>query len=307
MTTIESRQELLARLKTLAGQNYSLTEVTPALASEILETCGNKDNRTIQRGHARALAWDMINAEWGDNAMPIAFTADGLLINGHHRLEALVETLAMQPPDGTACKHRLAFDLHQSAFRYTDYHIKPRSIADIMLIQSSMSGQTPVMRSIVEPLTWMARVQNSSKSIKPAIGQIEKLYDRFRDEIYMIERTCSDRAARGRTSAGIKASLILRLYGFRSAPELSAELLRQWKALVKFEVADMDLTTQTLVKRLDTIGADRGSVTALERGAIGWIAWNPSERALKRIALRNIETVLNDVRKAIELALESHC
>lgn len=62
--------------------------VTPDLAEQWLAK--NTHNRNIRMNHVRGLAADMTNSEWTWNGEAIKFAADGTLLDGQHRLAAIV-------------------------------------------------------------------------------------------------------------------------------------------------------------------------------------------------------------------------
>lgn len=63
-------------------------KVTPALAQTWLKT--NRDNRPVRQSMVDAMALDMKNDEWDDNGETIKFDEDNDLIDGQHRLLAVV-------------------------------------------------------------------------------------------------------------------------------------------------------------------------------------------------------------------------
>lgn len=75
MATIKKRVETL--------------KVSPTLAKKWLAT--NHDNRPIRNYLVTAMAFDMSNDEWDDNGETIKFDENGELIDGQHRLLAVVE------------------------------------------------------------------------------------------------------------------------------------------------------------------------------------------------------------------------
>ena len=68
--------------------------VTPAMAKEWLEKCADPNNRTIKTQRRNMYAADMKSGNWDmfttDNA--ITFDEDGILKNGHHRLNSIVQS-----------------------------------------------------------------------------------------------------------------------------------------------------------------------------------------------------------------------
>lgn len=61
--------------------------INPAKAQEYLNT--SKGNRKINRATVEMYAQSMKNGEWSLTSVPIIFDRDGVLIDGHHRLEAV--------------------------------------------------------------------------------------------------------------------------------------------------------------------------------------------------------------------------
>jgi hypothetical protein len=74
---------------------YAMTVETigPERAEEYL--AANRGNRNIVQAHVAALARDIRNGQWMFNAQPICFARSGRLLNGQHRLSAVLE--AEQP------------------------------------------------------------------------------------------------------------------------------------------------------------------------------------------------------------------
>jgi hypothetical protein len=64
--------------------------VTPDLARDWLARF-NRSNRKIMRKHVVTIARDIKNGHWQYNAQPICFSDNGRLLNGQHRLSAVVE------------------------------------------------------------------------------------------------------------------------------------------------------------------------------------------------------------------------
>lgn len=69
--------------------------VTPEMAKEYLKL--NTSNRTLRTSKVRAYARDMLNGTWQLTGQGITISKDGVLLDGQHRLEAIV--LANKPID----------------------------------------------------------------------------------------------------------------------------------------------------------------------------------------------------------------
>ncbi len=64
-------------------------DITPAIATEWLETRGN--NRQVMDSTVEKYAMDMREGRWVFNGAPIQFDEEGKLLNGQHRLWAIIE------------------------------------------------------------------------------------------------------------------------------------------------------------------------------------------------------------------------
>jgi hypothetical protein len=69
------------------GPQYKLTQVTPALAEKWLDQ--NTHNRNLREKAVMAYARDMEAGNWAENGEAIKFAADGTLLDGQHRLQAI--------------------------------------------------------------------------------------------------------------------------------------------------------------------------------------------------------------------------
>lgn len=69
--------------------NIKVTTVTPELAEAWLGK--NTHNRNLREGHVRGLARDMLAGAWTWNGESIKFAQDGTLLDGQHRLSAIVK------------------------------------------------------------------------------------------------------------------------------------------------------------------------------------------------------------------------
>lgn len=63
--------------------------ITPTQAEEILKNI-HENQRSVRRSHVIRLANDMIRGRWKDNPSPIIFSKEGKLLDGQHRLTALM-------------------------------------------------------------------------------------------------------------------------------------------------------------------------------------------------------------------------
>src|SRR5688572_860540 len=67
--------------------------ISPEVAERILTASGNEvKNRKVRDGHVEWMAGQMREKKWQTNGEPIILDEDGLLLDGQHRLYAVVES-----------------------------------------------------------------------------------------------------------------------------------------------------------------------------------------------------------------------
>lgn len=108
------------------GIKIRIVDVTPEMAREILAN-HNELNRRMNMGHVKALAHNMKTGTWRFNGDTIRFDKDGNLIDGQHRLKAVIladMTITFIFAEG--------FD--SETIKTIDQEIKPRNLSDLLKI-----------------------------------------------------------------------------------------------------------------------------------------------------------------------------
>ncbi len=77
-----------------ANEKVEILDVTPEMAIEWLDQ--NAGNRTVSKKHVALLAQMMIRNEWHFVGDPVRFDQEGKLLDGQHRLLALIESETTQ-------------------------------------------------------------------------------------------------------------------------------------------------------------------------------------------------------------------
>lgn len=162
----------------------SLMDVTPELAMRWLER--NTRNRKLRQSTVNKYAADMRAGRWMVTGDAIGFDTNGAIINGQHRLWAVIEA-------GCAVPMQVALNLDPDAVSVMDDHMK-RSLTDVAEIRTpgsrigtkhaaiaNMLVTTSITATSVEPTKAMERV---SRQV-----QLEAL-DRHMDAILFAVRDC---------------------------------------------------------------------------------------------------------------------
>lgn len=128
-------------------------DVTPQMAKDWIEKC-NLINRPVRSSHVKHLARQMELGRWSNETpQPIVFTIDGILLDGQHRLLALIMA-------NKVVRFQVATVKNDSVFRYLDQGAN-RSNSDITGLHSSICG----------PIQYLLRCMNVQK---PTPADIEE-------------------------------------------------------------------------------------------------------------------------------------
>jgi hypothetical protein len=105
------------------GISIEVKEITPELAKDILENHNNL-NRNRNKDHVKSLLNNMKQGTWRFNGDTIRFDRGGELIDGQHRLAALVEF-------GKPLPMIVVKGFDKEAIKTIDQEVKPRNLADL--------------------------------------------------------------------------------------------------------------------------------------------------------------------------------
>lgn len=128
-------------------------------------------NRKISKSKVLQYVNDMENDRWADTPFPIIFTKDGVLLNGQHRLTAVVEV-------GSPCVFEVRIVPDDSILEYLD-NGKSRTVTDYIATKEKnivSAVSTFAYAATYGDLTISAAFQGKMKNIKKGIiraGRIE--------------------------------------------------------------------------------------------------------------------------------------
>lgn len=105
----------------------SIKEITPELAAEYLKY--NLENRQIKKDTVSRYAAEMKEGNWLENNQGIGFNIKGILIDGQHRLLAIIES-------GCTITMAVYENLSSDAIRTVDIGLR-RNLADLMTLHGA--------------------------------------------------------------------------------------------------------------------------------------------------------------------------
>lgn len=136
------RMSNIAKLRALTLMPTSSTahfvEIPPELAKSIMEH-NNISNRNISLRNVEHLAAQIVNESWYENPQPVVFSVCGRLLNGQHRLQAIVVA-------GIPAKMAIVLDADPATYEVMDTGNK-RSLADVAGIHRETAA---CMRLLIE-------------------------------------------------------------------------------------------------------------------------------------------------------------
>lgn len=159
---IPARAELNALAQMAEQISHELVVVTPEMASRWLE--GNTHNRNKREQLVHSYARDLEAGAWGFNGETVKFAADGTLLDGQHRLMAIVR--AKKP-----ALLLVVSGLPRSAQKTIDTGAA-RKFAD----QLGMDGENAALTlsSILRRINlWEAGYRGAAGSYKPTVSELE--------------------------------------------------------------------------------------------------------------------------------------
>jgi hypothetical protein len=144
-----------------------ITDVTPKMAIELL--AGNSQNRNLRPVYVKQLAEAMERGEWVLNGEPVQIAKDGLLLNGQHRLSAVVES-------GVTVQMVVIRGLSVSARRTMDMGTR-RNLSDVLALHGKIdTTNLAAVLGLVHRYRIGARVDFSSRTA-PTVTQALQLLE----------------------------------------------------------------------------------------------------------------------------------
>lgn len=140
--------------------------VTPQLAKEMLKRNGN--NRKISHAHVKFLSNEMLTGNWQFDGQPIRFSEGGVLLDGQHRLNAVINSDCAQ-------QFLVVTGIEKGAFKVMDTG-KNRSAADIFSVEGvNYSAATAAACRMV--VNFKNGLNTTNTANKPSNTDILNFYD----------------------------------------------------------------------------------------------------------------------------------
>jgi hypothetical protein len=143
--------------------SFDVETIDPPLATMYLER--NTGNRRISHAQVEAIARDLSQDRWMFNAQPICFAGNGRLLNGQHRLRAVIRS-------GRSIEVPVVRGLEEAAYATYDCHAKRRAVLGDQL---ETFGDQALVYAMANLLWRHERKALSTRSAKATAAEIQQI------------------------------------------------------------------------------------------------------------------------------------
>lgn len=245
--------------------------MTPAKAKTLLER--NVDNRDIRPSVVAALSDSIRRGEWILSHQGVAFGKSGRLLDGQHRLLAVLET-------GISVKMQITWDVDDDAFKVMDIGTK-RTTSDILTISKSLAAVARFF-AVLEGKSTRASI--TPQYLIPFVKAVEPAHRDLVSFCPMVKRTWS--------SAAVQAAAVMRMLDNEDPDYVKLT----YHSLVHMEFDNMPPIAQALFRQYDSGTARASSVDFFARCLK---VFTEENRAMRKIQINHSEAALTYARDII--------
>ena len=253
---------------------FAVEAVGPQEAANFLAS--STGNRPVRKKTVNQMSIDMLEGRWLLTHQGIAIAPSGRLLDGQHRMLAVVKA-------GVPIPMTVARDVSPEAFAVMDgagISAGKRSLKDVL------GGDS----RILDPCSYIARLHNKQSQVTPF--HVSPVLAHVAPHVAALVKACGT-VVRSRTAASIKAAAALRLMQGNH----DDYVLTQWTALVMLDYPAMSPAIQAFCRQLtDAKHAAEGSTVANDRAARAWIAFDWSRRNVTRIQINSVAQQMEEMR-----------
>lgn len=246
-------------------------EITPAQAKEFLAR--NSTNRRLRPSWVKELAGRMERGEWTVTHQGIALTPDLRLLDGQHRMHAIIAT-------GLTIPMQVSYDCDPRTYEVIDGGIK-RTAADHLSI--------PPMMAAVAKLLWVLPAPTLRKTCSSQ--QISSVLSWARPVIEEVSELAGGKSTR--TSSVVQMPIVVHLMAGRR------EVLPKFVAFKNMALEDIPPSIGTLLKQMMDGGGSR-RLAQWDASCRVWRAFNPEQWEMKVLALKGTGAAMGEMAHVVE-------
>ena len=255
--------------------DVQLVEITPEMAHDWLGF--NTHNRPLRGRTVAAYAADMKNGDWQWNGESVKFAADGVLLDGQHRLAAVAEA-------GVTVSMLVVRGLPGHTQDTVDGGVK-RKFSDVLSLRGEKSamGLAAVIRRVA---VWESVGTVAGRSnLAPTNAQMLQVLEK-----YPWLRELNNSASLTAAKCDLPASIIcFCMWLFTSCPDADEDITFFFQRLADFQGLEKGDAIYELRKTLESSRSVRGERSEVFLTAITIKAWN-SFRAGKPVGLLSFKS-----------------
>ena len=233
----------------------TLETITPEIARQYMTR--NRSNRSLRKAHVDRLATDIKNGDWQVTHQGIAFNEDGWLVDGQHRLQAIIDTntpVRVWVARGVQADSAMGLMVDAGA---------KRNISDILKIQNWEASAYAALQYVADGYK-----QNTA-------AVTARYMDKFGDAVREVRTEVKTRGVTLGSVVGA-AALTVKLSG-------STYAASSYRRLVKLDYANMTPAEHAWCKMVAGTPQLARSMPAHEIFARALIVFNPETAHLKLI------------------------
>lgn len=242
---------------------FEYTEITPDTARELLSF--NTHNRPVRGRVVAAYAADIRGGKWQANGESIKFAADGTLLDGQHRLYAVIEA-------ETPVKMLVVRGLENDTQDTVDGGVK-RKFADVLILRGEKQASTlaAIVRRIV---IWEAGGVAGRSNLAPTNAMMLQALEK-----YPYLREVASQANGYQAKCGLPGSITgMCMWLFGRLPDAEEDIRFFFDRLADFQALTKGDPIYELRKTLESTRNVRGTRSEVFLTAITIKAWNAFRR-----------------------------
>jgi hypothetical protein len=266
------------------GWHTAVLTVDPETARQMLSAQEGHHNRKTRPGAVARYAATMRSGSWVTSPEPLVFSPSGRLLNGQHRLNAVVKT-------GMPQTFLFMFGVDEQVFQVLDRGA-PRSLADAL----------DLPKKLAEAARFFAYLRSTGGDKTVIDSDVAKMADIFSDAHAAVQAACNTH----RTPfaiAGFRAAATLRIFGGADAEKVGAT----YRALVLQDWDNAPLVARAMIRAHTKGGlltSSEGQQRAVVAFARGWAVFDPANSDCTRMPPLNVEAARAEARSALQKAVD---
>lgn len=261
---------------------FELVTITPEMARDWLQN-NNQGNRTIRQAVLRKYARDIEEDRWRVTHQCIAFDSGNNLVDGQHRLSAVV--LANKP----ILAYVARYDGSESAMKLPIDMQAKRAVFEVL----------SVSRRDQETVSAIIRLIRGGGAV-PSMGEIERAITNARVELDTVHG-CISSTVKHRSAAPARGAIVCLL---REYPMCAEDIAKTYREFVSMDLAGLPMSIMALLKNLDGGSMKASGSDQRDLFLRVYYAFDPANRGVKIIRLVDPDAIARHIRETAQWILQ---